>query len=237
LIIDEQRHYLARAYRSSIGGSTSAPPQASHPADGAHDSPSTVGAEQEPGECGRPVEDLWAATKSKLDNASAMRPCAVEASRFELHPAAAKRGDINGSGCAGSDDVLHKCVLHRKGGGTGSVNVASVAMQQRDVSTSKAAEMVAKMSSSVWSHRVQALVGLADLMRSESGVELTASLQKIAVLVLEKLADPHYKVVHAAMDCVIVLLLHFAHTIEQMIERWMPQLILRMQDTREATRA
>jgi len=61
-------------------------------------------------------------------------------------------------------------------------------------------------------------------------------LSKVASAVLEKVSDPHYKVALAAMECVIALVLNSPFVAEPILERLVPQLLLRSQEGREITR-
>ena len=63
-----------------------------------------------------------------------------------------------------------------------------------------AASVLAKASSEVWSTRAGGCAELAVLMGSHRGAELLPLLDRVSVVLLERLADPHYKVVQAALE-------------------------------------
>ncbi|KAL1495781.1 hypothetical protein AB1Y20_016643 [Prymnesium parvum] len=99
-----------------------------------------------------------------------------------------------------------------------------------------ASELLIKTGSNAWSMRAQAFSELAALMGSERCSEVAPHCEKLAAAVLEKLNDSHYKVVQSALECTVALVARFPRAVEPLLERLLPQLLLREQETREATR-
>jgi len=95
-----------------------------------------------------------------------------------------------------------------------------------------------QVASSVWSVRAQGLVEMTAFAGEEKLSELVPAtlLSKVASAVLEKVSDPHYKVALAAMECVTALVLNSPFAAEPILERLVPQLLLRSQEGREITR-
>ena len=70
-------------------------------------------------------------------------------------------------------------------------------------------------------------------MGSHRGAELLPMLDRVSAVLLERLADPHYKVVQAALEAVCALLTYFPHAAHQVMERLLPQLLTRVHDQRD----
>ena len=81
-----------------------------------------------------------------------------------------------------------------------------------------AASVLAKASSEVWSTRAGGCAELAVLMGSHRGAELLPMLDRVSAVLLERLADPHYKVVQAALEAVCALLTYFPHAAHQVMD-------------------
>jgi len=88
------------------------------------------------------------------------------------------------------------------------------------------------IASSVWSVRMQALSRLAARLRSGGGAEFAPGIALVRAI-----SDPHHKVSQAAMDCMCALIFCCPRTAEPMLDQLLPELLLRVQDTRESTRA
>jgi len=101
-----------------------------------------------------------------------------------------------------------------------------------------AAAVLNKANSPVWSVRVTALGELVALMKApERRAEVGAHADKTVALVLERLSDAHYRVVHAALTCTCTLAATFPNALEPSLERLLPQLLIRTQETRDTVRA
>ena len=101
-----------------------------------------------------------------------------------------------------------------------------------------AASVLAKGSSKDWGTRAAGCNELGALMASaERRHELAPILDKVTTMLLEKLSDPHYKVVHAALTCTGALAGCFPHAMEASLERFLPQLLLRAHEARDSLRA
>lgn len=101
-----------------------------------------------------------------------------------------------------------------------------------------AATVLIKGNSSLWSVRANACELLSRMMLDAHGQQEVAPLaDKVASLVLERLSDPHYKVVHAALLCTGTLAGVFPGSMEPALERFLPLLLLRTQETRDSLRA
>ena len=97
-----------------------------------------------------------------------------------------------------------------------------------------AAAVLSKAGSTTWSTRAACFNELTALMSSDARRNEVAPLvDKITSLLLERLSDPHYKVVHAALDCTGSLAMNFPYAIEPHLERFLPQLLLRVQPPQE----
>ena len=101
-----------------------------------------------------------------------------------------------------------------------------------------AAAVLNKANSPVWSVRVTALGELVALMKApERRAEVSAHVDKTVALVLERLSDAHYRVVHAALTCTCTLAATFPNALEPSLERLLPQLLIRTQEARDTVRA
>eukprot|EP00900_Chrysochromulina_parva_P018752 jgi/Chrpa1/26879/Chrysochromulina_OHIO_Genome00011886-RA len=88
------------------------------------------------------------------------------------------------------------------------------------------------------SGNVHALGELVALMKApERRAEVGAHADKTVALVLERLSDAHYRVVHAALTCTCTLAATFPNALEPSLERLLPQLLIRTQETRDTVRA
>ena len=93
------------------------------------------------------------------------------------------------------------------------------------------------MKAEAWATRAAGWSELGSFLRGDRAAEVQPYLEKVTTTLLDKLADPHYKVVTAAMHCAAALVEAYPHAVEATLERLLPQLLLRAHDTRDATRA
>ena len=97
--------------------------------------------------------------------------------------------------------------------------------------------VLSKGGSSMWSVRAQCCDELSVLASMpERRAELLPLVDKAVSMILERLCDPHYRVVNAALSASGALAQHFPHALEPALERLFPQLLLRAQEARDATR-
>ena len=92
------------------------------------------------------------------------------------------------------------------------------------------------MKAEAWATRAAGWSELGSFLRGDRAAEVQPYLEKVTTTLLDKLADPHYKVVTAAMHCAAALVEAYPHAVEATLERLL-QLLLRAHDTRDATRA
>ena len=98
--------------------------------------------------------------------------------------------------------------------------------------------MLAKGNSTVWSVRAACCHELSALLQSERRGELSgATAERVTAFLQERLSDPHYKVVHAALGCIGAIAAAFPYAVEPTLERLLPCLLLRAQEQRDTLRA
>lgn len=97
--------------------------------------------------------------------------------------------------------------------------------------------LLSKAESRVWSTRAACCTELSALLRLERRPDVLRLGSKIVTVLLERLGDSHYRVVHASLSCVCTLLVVHAQVAEPSLERLLPQLLLRAQEPRDSTRA
>lgn len=100
------------------------------------------------------------------------------------------------------------------------------------------AAMLLEGSSAEWSVRASVCDQLSGLMLDARRRQQVAPLSdKVSGFLLERLSDPHYRVVHAALSSTATLAGVFPEAMESALERFLPQLLLRAQEARDTLRA
>ena len=97
--------------------------------------------------------------------------------------------------------------------------------------------VLAKAGSPVWSVRATALNELVALMKSDRRTEVGAIADKVVALVLDKVQDAHYRVVHCALNTVCTLAAVFPNALEPALERLLPFVMVRSTENKDALRA